>query len=221
VFVGCLLLRRGRGLRLHPNEALVASLVLATLLSFGVVAGLAAGGDQQLSQQIDKTFQSTAKRQSAQSRENQWAAAVDVVKEQPFLGHGLGVEFDHFEVGPNRIWRQDISHNIVLDVAMRAGLIGAAALLLALLVSLVSGVAVAVRGRPMTAALALAATAALTGLVTKGMVESIFEKHRLALLLGLVLGVLWRAQITNRQQAKVPESRNAELARLTSRTSPT
>jgi len=221
VFVGCLLLRRGRGLRLHPNEALVASLVLATVLSFGVVAGLATGGDQQLSQQIDKTFQSTAKRQSAQSRENQWAAAVDVVKEQPFLGHGLGVEFDHFEVGPNRIWRQDISHNIVLDVAMRAGLIGAAALLLALLVSLASGVAVAVRGRPMTAALALAATAALTGLVTKGMVESIFEKHRLALLLGLVLGVLWRAQITNRQQAKVPESRNAELARITSRTSPT
>lgn len=217
VFVGCLLLRRGGGLRLQPNEALIGSLVLATVLAFGVVAGLATGGGQELSKQLDKTFQSTAKQQSAQSRENQWSAAVDVIKQEPLLGHGLGVEFDHFEVGPNRIWRQDISHNIVLDVAMRSGLIGAAALVLALVVSLLSGAGVAIRGRPMTAALALAATAALAGLVTKGMVESIFEKHRLALLLGLVLGVLWRALVTSRQQAEAPESRNFELARITSR----
>jgi hypothetical protein len=41
----------------------------------------------------------------------------------------------------------------------------------------------------LTAALSLAATAVVVGLVAKGMVESIFEKYRLAVALGVALGL--------------------------------
>jgi hypothetical protein len=48
----------------------------------------------------------------------------------------------------------------------------------------------------MVAVLALALVAVVVGFVAKGMVESIFEKYRLATMLGLSLGLL-RSAVTS------------------------
>lgn len=212
LLVVALVARRGDGLRLTRDEAVAGAYVLVTILAFALYAGVAFGGDQKVSAEIDKTFNRTAKQQSAQSRENQWVKAERVIGEEPVFGHGLGVEFDHFEVGPNRIWRQDISHNIVLDTGMRMGGIGIGALVLALVLTTWVGLRISIRGSPMVAALALAATASFVGLVTKGMVESIFEKHRLALLLGLLVGAVWRAEVTDHRRRQRPGTVGAPRA---------
>jgi hypothetical protein len=43
---------------------------------------------------------------------------------------------------------------------------------------------------------ALACTALVLGLVAKGLVESIFEKYRLAILVGLLLGMMHSAALS-------------------------
>ena len=88
--------------------------------------------------------------------------------------------------------RTDLTHNIILDLfLMRTGLIGLILFVSALGVSLYEGIQVW-RRHPdrFVAVLALGLVAVILGLVSKGMVESIFEKYRLACLLGLMLGML-------------------------------
>ena len=83
----------------------------------------------------------------------------------------------------------DVTENIGLDLWMRSGLIGLGLFVLALFFSLFDGLQ-AWRLHPdrMVAVLALALVAVVVGFVAKGMVESIFEKYRLATMLGLSLG---------------------------------
>jgi hypothetical protein len=76
--------------------------------------------------------------------------------------------------------------------------------LLALVPALVNGITTwRLHADPAVAALALALVAVVIGLVTKGAVESIFEKYREATLLGLSLGML-RSAVTSRHESWVP-----------------
>jgi cation transporter-like permease len=58
----------------------------------------------------------------------------------------------------------------------------------------------------MVAVLALALVAVVVGFVAKGMVESIFEKYRLATMLGLSLGML-RGAVTSAGGARLARHR--------------
>jgi MFS-type transporter involved in bile tolerance (Atg22 family) len=80
---------------------------------------------------------------------------------------------------------------------MRSGLIGLGLFVLALFFSLFEGL-MAWRLHPdrMVAVLALALVAVVVAFVSKGMVESIFEKYRLATMLGISLGLL-RSAVTS------------------------
>jgi len=76
--------------------------------------------------------------------------------------------------------------------------------LLALTASIVNGITTwRLHTDPVVAALALALLAVVIGVVTKGMVESIFEKYREATLFGLTLGML-RAAVTSRYETWLP-----------------
>ena len=57
--------------------------------------------------------------------------------------------------------------------------------------------------------MALACTAALFGLIAKGMVESIFEKFRLAVFLGFLVGVVASGFLSETEPVtqEAPESR--------------
>lgn len=182
--------------RLHVSASAVA---MTTLLALGVVGGVtvipAIVGQHPvqvpLSSQLASTFSSEGKQESAQDRTSQWTLAWRNIEQHPLIGNGLGFEYSYWESGPNTYVMTDLTHNIVLDLWMRTGVIGLALFLVALAMSVVGGM-MAWRGHAdrVVGVLALALVAVVIGLVAKGMVESIFEKYRLATTLGLSLGVL-------------------------------
>jgi O-antigen ligase len=191
-------------LRVRAGEVVVAVLaVVGVVLGEAVVPAVTAQRPVQsplitkVVNTVGNTIGSTGKAQSAQSRLNKWRIAFDDAKQEPIIGQGLGFTYSYFSPGPNVYVVTDLTENIGLDLWLRTGLIGLALFLVALLVSLVNGLA-AWRLHPdrMVAVLALALVAAVVGLIAKGMVESIFENYRLATVLGLSLGML-RSAVTS------------------------
>ena len=143
------------------------------------------------------TFDTKGKIESAEDRASKWQVAFSYIKKHPIIGNGLGLEFSFYEPGPNDFTMTDVTENIALDLWLRAGLIGLSLFVVALLFSVFDGF-MAWRLHPdrMVAVLALALVAVVIGFVSKGMVESIFEKYRLATMLGLMLGML-RTAVTS------------------------
>lgn len=126
---------------------------------------------------------------SVQSRYNQWSVVTDMIAHHPVAGTGLGTTFIHYEVGIG-FPVQDIAHNIGLDLTMRTGAVGMLLFLGAVLASCAPGWAVWRHGRDgPIAALGMIAVATFVGLLAKGMVESIFDKYRLAILIGMLPGI--------------------------------
>ena len=189
-----------RRLRVKSAEVLLSALAVV-----GVVLGVAvipAAQSQHavevpLSSTFAKTFDTKGKVESAEDRASKWGVAYSYIRQHVFIGNGLGVEFSYYNPGPNTFSMTDVTENIGLDLWMRAGLVGLGLFVLALFFSLFDGL-VAWRLHPdrMVAVLALALVAVVVGFVAKGMVESIFEKYRLATMLGLSLGML-RSAVTS------------------------
>ena len=84
----------------------------------------------------------------------------------------------------------DITHNIVLDLLLRTGLVGLVLAASAVVVVWWRGI-LTWRWHPdnRVAAWAIAAATLSAGLLAKGLVGLIFEEHRLVLLLGIALGL--------------------------------
>lgn len=169
---------------------LVGALVLAAALSVTHLLDRtpSLGGTS-----LAQSFTSQGKLDSVQSRVNQWEQAWSLVAQQPWLGHGLGQKYTYTEVvdeAPDLTVTSPLTHNVFLDQLLRTGIVGAAALALALGLTAAAGVRAAAAWRTPDAALALGATAALVGLVARGAVESVLEKPRLAVLLGLLVGLV-------------------------------
>jgi O-antigen ligase len=189
-----------RRLRVKPTEVLLTTMaVVGIVLGIAVVPALEGqhAVTVPFSGTIAKTFSATGKIQSAEDRASKWEVAFSYIRQHPILGNGLGLEFSFFEPGPNDFTMTDVTENIGIDLWLRAGLIGLGLFVLALALSVFDGF-VAWRLHPdrMVAVLALALLAVVVGFVAKGMVESIFEKYRLATMLGLSLGML-RSAVTS------------------------
>lgn len=133
----------------------------------------------------------TGRRQgSIQSRYNQWDAILTLIREKPVSGWGLGKTYEHYEVGfgPQT---QGITHNLLLDLSFRLGLVGLALWLIATVRAVAGSFGAWRRAHDdRLAALGLALAAATMGLLARGMVESIFEKYKLAVGLGILYGLL-------------------------------
>lgn len=173
----------------------LAGLLLAALLvgSAGVSFELQAQPGSPSVSALWSRYNGVAKQQSTRSRLNQWTAAQALWEQSPWFGHGLATPYEHYELGGRQIVRGDITHDVAIDVAVRGGLVGVLLLLTAVLVSLtVAGRTALLRAGP-ASALALGAGAGLVALLTKGAVESIFEKPRLAVALGLTVGLIQAA----------------------------
>ncbi len=189
-----------RRLRVTSAEVLLSALaVVAVVLAVAVVPAVEGQNPVQvpLKSTLARTFDTTGKIESAEDRASKWEVAASYIRQHPIIGNGLGVEFSYYDPGPNIFSMTDVTENIGLDLWMRAGLIGLGLFLLAFLFSAFDGL-MAWRLHPdrMVAVLALALVAVVVGFVAKGMVESIFEKYRLATMLGLSLGLL-RSAVTS------------------------
>ena len=142
----------------------------------------------------EQTFGGVGNEQSAQDRYNQWSNARELIKQQPVLGWGLGKVYIYYDEATKAFKTTPLTHNIGLDLLVRTGIVGLVFFIGALGLSLAGGVRVWREHRDdRIATLAAACVAVVIGLVAKGMVESIFEKYRLAVFLGLSLGVLLSA----------------------------
>ena len=197
--------------RLHLR---VMPVVLAALSIVGVVVVLevipAVNGhgtvSVPLSSSIVSTLEAPQKVESAQDRLDKWQVIYGDVHQHPFIGEGLGFEYSYYDPGPNQFVVTDEADNMWLDLLLWTGLIGLVLFVLAIVPALVNGITTwRHHVDPTVAALALALVAVVVGLLTKGAVESIFEKYREATLLGLSLGML-RSAVTSRQQSWVPAS---------------
>ncbi len=189
-----------RRLRVRSAEVLLTALaVVGVVLAVSVIPALEGQHPVRvpLSSTLASTFNSTGKIESAEDRASKWDVALTYIRQHPIIGNGLGLEFSFYEPGPNDFTMTDVTENIGLDLWMRAGIIGFGLFVLAFLVSVFDGF-MAWRLHPdrMVAVLALALVAVVVGFVAKGMVESIFEKYRLATMLGLSLGML-RSAVTS------------------------
>ncbi|MFP5348025.1 MAG: O-antigen ligase family protein, partial [Actinomycetes bacterium] len=157
-----------------------------------------------------KDFSATSRQGSIDSRFNQWNVVRTRIFEKPLVGEGLGGTFVSYSEGHKMLVEGDISHNIALDLLRRTGVVGVALALSALLAVLAQTISVW-RNHPSTqiAALGAAAGTLIAGLLAKGMVESIFEKDRIAVFLGLTLGLAISAWLSWGRRPDVPTTPGA------------
>ena len=189
-----------RRLRVTSAEVLLSAMAVVGVVLF--VAVIPAAESQHpvevpFGASFAQTFTSTAKIQSAADRASKWSVGFSEIRQHPILGSGLGQEFTFWDPGPNVFVTTDINENIGLDLWLRSGLIGLVLFFLVFFeVRLRGDDSVAEPSRSDGGRVGLALVAVVVGLVSKGMVESIFEKYRLATMLGLSLGML-RSVVTS------------------------
>ena len=144
-----------------------------------------------------------------ESRYNQWSVVRGEIAQQPVVGHGLGATFTYYEESVRKVVWSDLSHSIVLDLLFRMGIVGLVLFLAGIVLTANSGVLVwRMHADDRIAALGLAATAAIVGLLVRGQFESVFEKYRLAVVLGVLIGAVLSARTSYaRQQGEALDRR--------------
>jgi hypothetical protein len=208
------------------EAALLLAAVAVPVIGMLVAQSISASGDPEqpelsipLVERVNESFFATSKAASAETRKNLWSDGIDRIFDKPLVGSGLGTEY--------RVERAAVDddlvgggfHNIVVDVAVRSGLAGLAMFVIAC----TGSAAAAIRAwrrhpDPLVAALAMGVLVALAGLLAKGLVESVFEKYRLAVLAGVLLGVLGSASASERAaREEGAADRSRPTARFASR----
>lgn len=202
VAAGIMLSRRR--LRVTMTEGALAAAAVTAIVLVSALPGLV--GDQPvklpLQDELTTTFTSYEEVLTTRDRLNQWSAAGPLIEERPILGWGLGKQYTYYDPG-NLVFKQiDLTHNIFGDLLLRSGAVGLALFLLALAFTSVGLLrAWWTQGDDRAAAFALGTGAVVAGLIGKGMAESIFEKYRLAVMLGLAIGVMIAAGLPSRSRA--------------------
>jgi O-antigen ligase len=201
VVAGMLLSRRR--VRVTPTEGALAIAAVAAIVLVSAIPDLV--GDQPvklpLQEELTTTFTSYEEVLTTRDRLNQWSAAVPLIEERPILGWGLGKEYTYYDPGHLVFKQIDLTHNIFGDLLLRAGGVGLALFLLALGFTAVALLrAWWTQGDDRAAAFALGTAALVAGLLGKGMAESIFEKYRLAVMLGVGIGVMIAAGVPSRSR---------------------
>lgn len=184
--------RSQRRVHVTPTEMSLVVLAVTACLVAPSVTALALGQDPPtpLRDNLSATFTSREEELTTEARLNQLRIAAPLVSERPLFGWGLGKEYIYYEPGYRELRPINLTHNIFSDLLLRTGLVGLVLFLVALGLSLAHSMRVwRSLATSLTAALSLAATAVVVGLIAKGMVESLFEKYRLAVALGIALGL--------------------------------
>ena len=170
----------------------LAAVVSSVVLAMSMVNQIGGPADTVVSVATSNNGLGVNTRQtSVQSRFNQWAVVSAEIAKDPLFGQGLGGTFVHYDEGFKIFVTSDIAHNIGLDLLRRTGIVGLALFVTAFVFSSRFVIRTwRVDADNHVAALSVAAWTLLLGLLAKGMFESIFEKNRLALLLGILVGII-------------------------------
>lgn len=139
---------------------------------------------------LEDAFSGAAEQRSAASRFSLADQAIDRIQERPILGWGNGIKVTRQAALSNR----EVSaaaHNLILDVWMRLGVVGLILMISAIGSTTLTGLRIWRDSiSRSTAAIGAAATIAMWGVITKGMVEPALDKFRLSLTMGLAIGLV-------------------------------
>ena len=195
-----------RRIRCTPTEAalLVAIILVPVLTTIGLRAALQTDAEAEIipySGVLTDTFTAERKDQSAQTRENLWRTGLDDARAYPITGWGLGKTYSVERAAQPGVFLEGGGyHNVFVDLYVRRGLVGVALFVEAMACSLWDALRTWRRHHDRRIAVfAGACGAALAGLLAKGMVESVFEKFRLATLMGLLIGAIASAAASARE----------------------
>jgi O-antigen ligase len=162
----------------------------------------------------EDTFKSENQQLSAQARLDSFAVGIDEWSDAPIYGYGLGHTYEIVRPYGAGIERPATFDNVPLDLVVRSGLVGLLLVAAAAVSTLRDGVRVW-RRHPdsAVATFALAAVAVVVGLSLKAGFESILEKGKLTLVLGMSAGAIVAAVRHPGPDARssrvVPEHRGA------------
>jgi O-antigen ligase len=203
VLAGMLLSRR----RVHvtPSEGALAVAAVAAILLVSTLPGFIGDTTVKLpfQDELTTTFTSYEEVLTTRDRLNQWSAAGPLIRERPIFGWGLGKEYTYYDPGFLVFKSIDLTHNIFGDLLLRSGAVGLALFLLALGSTAIRLLrAWWTQGDDRAAAFALGTGAIVAGLLGKGMAESIFEKYRLCIALGLGIGGMLAAGLPSRRHSR-------------------
>ena len=150
----------------------------------------------------EETFASEGQQLSIQARTEALEVGLDEWGSARLYGHGLGHTYEIIRPGGVGYREPGTFDNVPLDLLVRSGLVGLALFGAAFVSTLSDGISVWRRDRRSTvSALALAAVAVMVGVGVKALFESILEKGKLALVIGLSAGVIAAA---SRTAARLP-----------------
>ncbi len=179
-----------RRLRVPATTVFLALTALAAVAVTIALVDVRKGERLPVAAAYEEAFESTGKQQSADLRVLLWRQADELFDERPLLGHGLGVPLEVRVPQTDRVIDTGF-HNIGYDILTRSGLVGLGLFSLALVLSFREGLHAWRRhADSRVAALAVGAAIGACSLLAKGMFEDVLEKHRLATLTGMLLGVM-------------------------------
>jgi hypothetical protein len=203
--------------RRSPHRvAALLPIVALVLAPIGIVAARAASSGEgvaaaPLVDRLSDPFGSQQKRESAEIRVGLLHEGRRLASDRPVPGQGLGQPAAILQGGGTESTTLiGDFHNVLVDLGVRTGVPGVLLFVVAAAVSLQAAARAWARLHLDAAAcLVLGAGAALSGLLTKSMFETIFQKYRLALLLGLLLGIIAAARAPSSRSSTSRELREA------------
>ncbi len=168
------------------------ALITSLLVAVGAV-GLASGAP---SRAVSEAFGGQGNEESARDRLSLFERSIELAQQRPVFGSGVGAEVEIRTVNTG----EDLvttAHNLLLDLWLRVGFVGAGLFVIALVVTGWTAVSVW-RGtaRNATAAIAIVGLLGVVGWLAKALVEPALDKFRLSLLAGLAIGFVaasWRS----------------------------
>jgi O-antigen ligase len=192
-FGGLLIIAFGRTWRRRATvtptlSGLVVLGLIGVVVAIVVIPPAVTGEQSIVMRSLDRAFTGEGQAASAEARQLLWSESRDLIEEHPIAGWGLGKRTAlarPFPLDPMEM----SSHNILLDLWIRAGLVSVLLFLGALAASFWDATRTWRRHPdPIVGAYAIGCAIALVGLIGKGLVEPLFDNFRLATLLGMLAG---------------------------------
>ncbi len=165
-------------------------LVVVLALTLGGLGLTVAGQTAEVAGHVEDALGSSEQAKTSRLRVLLWEDARDFIAEAPVLGQGAGFRQELPDQWPAPTTLVT-SHNVLIDVTLQAGIPGLLLFLAALLSSLSRAKSAWRTARdPRLAMLVLGTMIGVIGILAKGMVESVFDKFRLSIFLGMLLSAL-------------------------------